>query len=88
MAEPDTESGAAVGGERLLVFVAEEHRYAIAIEAVKEIVPARAATRLPGAPPHVAGLINLRGRLVTVTDLAVQLGSPLRRPAEQLVEKW
>ena len=61
--------------ERLLVFAAEGHRYGFVIEAVKEIVPYRAATRFSGAPAHVVGLINLRGRLVTVTDLAVQLGS-------------
>jgi purine-binding chemotaxis protein CheW len=75
MAEPDIEPGTASIGEQLLVFVAEGHRYAVAIEAVQEIVPYRVATRLPGAPSHVVGLINLRGRLVTVTDLAVQLGS-------------
>ena len=75
MAEPGTEADAEAAGERLLVFAAEGHRYAVAIEAVKEIVPYRVATRLPGAPAHVVGLINLRGRLVTVTDLAVQLGS-------------
>jgi purine-binding chemotaxis protein CheW len=43
------------------------------LEAVKEIVPARPATRLPGAPEWVRGLINLRGTLVTVVDLAVRL---------------
>jgi purine-binding chemotaxis protein CheW len=75
MAEPDTQPGVEADGERLLVFTADGRRYAVAIEAVKEIVPYRVATRLPGAPAHVLGLINLRGRLVTVTDLAVQLGS-------------
>jgi len=45
------------------------------LEAVREIVPARAATRLPGAPEWVRGLINLRGSLVTVVDLAVRFGS-------------
>ncbi len=45
------------------------------LEAVREIVPARAATRLPGAPEWVRGLINLRGTLVTVVDLAVRFGS-------------
>ena len=75
MAEPDTDSDAESSSERLLVFAAEGHRYGFVLESVKEIVPYRAATRLPGAPAHVVGLINLRGRLVTVTDLAVQLGS-------------
>jgi purine-binding chemotaxis protein CheW len=61
-------------GPRLLVFVAAGTRYGCGLEAVREIIPFRAATRLPGAPPYVVGLINLRGRLVTVSNLAVQLG--------------
>ena len=50
-------------------------RYACALDAVREIVPLGTAARLPGAPPPVVGLINLRGRLVTVIDLAAQLGA-------------
>lgn len=48
------------------------------LDAVREIVPARAATRLPGAPEWVRGLINLRGTLVTVVDLAARFGSAER----------
>jgi chemotaxis signal transduction protein len=49
------------------------------IDAVREIVPQRRATRLPGAPPAIQGLINLRGTIVTVLDLALWLGG--ERPA-------
>ena len=49
-------------------------RYGCPIDAVREIIPYRAATRLPGAPAHVVGLINLRGRLVAVSDFAVHVG--------------
>jgi purine-binding chemotaxis protein CheW len=49
------------------------------IGAVREIVPQRRATRLPGAPPAVQGLINLRGTIVTVIDLQLWLGG--ERPA-------
>ena len=47
--------------------------YGCDIGAVREIVPIRHATRLPGAPPYVRGLINLRGAIVTVIDLAARL---------------
>jgi purine-binding chemotaxis protein CheW len=47
--------------------------YGCDIAAVREIVPVRRATRLPGAPPYVSGLINLRGAIVTVIDLAARL---------------
>jgi purine-binding chemotaxis protein CheW len=42
---------------------------------VQEIIPQRPATRLPGAPRFVRGLINIRGTIVTVLDLAVRLGA-------------
>lgn len=46
--------------------------------AVREIVGILPATRLPGAPPHVAGVVNLRGQLLTVVDLRRRLtGTPV-----------
>lgn len=63
------------GEARLLVFDAEGRRYACTLASVREIVPFRTPTRLPGAPSSVLGLINLRGRLVTIVDLAAQLGT-------------
>jgi purine-binding chemotaxis protein CheW len=47
--------------------------YGCDIGKVREIVPVRRATRLPGAPSYVSGLINLRGAIVTVIDLAARL---------------
>jgi len=38
-------------------------------------------TRLPGAPPFVRGLINMRGTIVTVLDLGQRL-DPARQPIE------
>ena len=48
--------------------------YGCDIGAVREIVPLRRTTRLPGAPAYVRGLVNLRGAIVTVIDLAARLG--------------
>jgi len=48
--------------------------YGCDIARVREIIPARTPTRLPGAPACVTGLINLRGTVVTVVDLGLQLG--------------
>lgn len=36
----------------------------------------RAATRLPGAPDWIRGLVNLRGALITVADLSARFGTP------------
>ena len=63
-----------------MVFRLAAGTYGIELDAVREIIPYRGATRLPGAPPHVAGLVNVRGALVTVIDLGALLeGSPSAR---------
>ena len=59
---------------RYLVFVAGGRRCACPLEVVREIVPMRSATRLPGAPHWVCGIVNLRGALVTVADLSERFG--------------
>jgi len=61
------------GSLRLLLFAVAGTVYGCDIGAVREIVPLRRTTRLPGAPSHVRGLINLRGAIITVIDLAVRL---------------
>lgn len=58
---------------RVLVFTVAGRTRCCDIEAVREIVPITPTTRLPGAPPYVRGLINLRGSLVTVVDAALCL---------------
>lgn len=48
--------------------------YALDQALVREIVPARHITRLPGAPAAVRGILNVRGTLITVVDLASRFG--------------
>ena len=80
------ESTAEFEGHRYLVFGVAGQLCACDLEAVKEIVPGRVSTRLPGAPTWVRGLINLRGSLVTVLDLALRLGaSDTPRDAGQVI---
>lgn len=40
---------------------------------VREILPPSPATRLPGAPSWVRGLVNVRGTVITVIDLVARL---------------
>ena len=56
--------------------------YGCDIDDIREIVPFRRATRLPGAPDYVQGLINLRGTIVTVLDLGARLDSSHARVAD------
>ena len=67
------------GGRRTLLFRVGDTIYGCEIDDIREIVPYRQATRLPGAPTYVTGLINLRGTIVTVLDLGVRL-EPTRTP--------
>lgn len=64
---------------RTLLFRVADRVFGCEIESVREIIPYRRATRLPGAPAHVQGLINLRGTIVTVLDLGMRL-DPARAP--------
>lgn len=61
--------GAEADAEQLLTFVVDGARYGCRLAAVREIFVARAVTRLPGAPAHVLGLLNVRGALLTVLDV-------------------
>jgi purine-binding chemotaxis protein CheW len=61
------------GARRTLLFRVGSAVYGCDIDDIREIVPYRQATRLPGAPAYVAGLINLRGTIVTVLDLGARL---------------
>jgi purine-binding chemotaxis protein CheW len=57
-----------------MIVVAGGERRGIDLDAVREVATPRAYTPLPGAPACVLGLANLRGRIVTVVDLAAALG--------------
>lgn len=68
------ESATEFQGRRLLRFRAAGTACACDLGAVQEIVRGRPIARLPGAPPWVCGIMNLRGTLLTVVDLSVRLG--------------
>ncbi|HXL05899.1 MAG TPA: chemotaxis protein CheW [Gemmatimonadales bacterium] len=56
------------GVVRLLLFRVGALVCAAEAERVREILPRLVPTRIPGAPPVVAGLVNVRGTLVTVVE--------------------
>ena len=55
--------------------------YGSEVSDTREVIPQRPMTRVPGAPPFVRGLINIRGTIVTVLDLAMRLDAT-RAPTE------
>ncbi len=64
------------GTVRLLVFRVGTLACAAEAATVREILPRFEPTRIPGAPALVAGLVNVRGSLVTVVDGWRALGQP------------
>ena len=65
---------------RLLVFRVGTLVCAVDVDQVREILPRLPTTRIPGAPPVVAGLVNVRGTLVTVVEGWRALGLPPPSP--------
>lgn len=55
---------------QLLVFRVHGEECAVALTDAREIIPAGTLTPVPAAPPSIRGMVNIRGRVVTVVDLA------------------
>ncbi len=72
MTSPDTSADAS----QFLSFSIGSEQFAIGVLYVKEIIEYGTLTRVPGMPPSIAGVINLRGGVVPVVDLAVRFGLP------------
>ncbi|HEU4559297.1 MAG TPA: chemotaxis protein CheW [Longimicrobium sp.] len=70
-----TATEAAEAGQYLTFRLAGEE-YAVEILQAREILRYEEVTRVPTAPPSIRGVLNLRGRVVPVVDLAVKLGLP------------
>lgn len=71
------------GLARLLVFRVGNLACAAEVDQVREILPRLPTTRIPGAPPVVAGLVNVRGTLVTVVEGWRALGQTPPTPASE-----
>ena len=80
------------GTGKLLHFAAGDRRFALPVAAIAEIRELQSITPVPGTPEAIAGLADIRGRVVTLLDLgrifglepdprsallAVQLAEPL-----------
>jgi purine-binding chemotaxis protein CheW len=59
-----------------LTFLVGDVEYGVGILRAKEIIEYVPITTVPNAPEFVRGVINLRGRVVAVVDLAVRFGRP------------
>ena len=66
-----------------LTFLLGGEEYAVAIGQLREILKAPAITEVPRAPPHVLGVIMVRGEVIAVFDPRRRLGLPAVAPSRQ-----
>ena len=59
-----------------LTFYVAGEEYAVTILKVTEIIECVSLTHVPGTPSWIRGVLNLRGAVVPVVDLAVKFGLP------------
>jgi purine-binding chemotaxis protein CheW len=62
---------------RHVIFRAADQRFGLPLAAAGQVVPPpRQYTRIPRSPPEALGVMNVRGRIVTVVDFARLLALP------------
>src|SRR6266849_2055648 len=62
--------------DQFLTFFLAEEEYAISVLKVTEIIECGELTKVPATPAWIRGVINLRGAVVPVVDLAIKFGLP------------
>lgn len=71
----------------ILTFELDGQRYAFPADKIIQVVQMVAVSPLPGAPPVVEGVVNVRGKVVPVFDLRGRFGLPARPvdPGQHLI---
>ena len=76
-AETETEEvavGTIAGAEDFVTMTISNQLFGIPVLSVQDVLGPQKITRIPLAPPEVAGALNLRGRIVTAIDVRRRLG--------------
>src|SRR4029077_21224653 len=67
-----TANSDAPGSQQVLTFVLGSETYGVDILRVQEIRGWSTVTKIPHAPPHVLGVLNLRGSIVPIVDMRMK----------------
>jgi purine-binding chemotaxis protein CheW len=78
----ETETNAINGTMNALTVRLEDELFAVEASRVREILELVPITEVPSAPAFAGGLINVRGRVVPLTDLRVMFGMARPEPDE------
>ncbi|PKM87407.1 MAG: chemotaxis protein CheW [Firmicutes bacterium HGW-Firmicutes-12] len=71
--------------EQVVVFKLGQEEYALPISEVREIINYSGLTKIPNAPLYMEGIINLRGSIVPVINLASRFDRPFTLGVEPKV---
>lgn len=75
----------AAASRELISFLIGTQEFCVDIMSVREIRGWTPATPLPHSPSYVRGVINLRGAVLSIVDLAARLGFPPTEPSARAV---
>ncbi len=73
--------------KQLVAFLISGKGYAIEVSWVKEMLPLPKITPIPGVPSFILGAVNVRGNIVTLTDLEefLEIGKLKEKKEEQKI---
>lgn len=71
-----TASQADARAGKYLTFDLADEQFGIRVLKVREIMGLQEITAVPQTPPHMKGVINLRGKIIPVVDLRLKFGLP------------
>lgn len=66
----------AISSRDLLTIMIDDQIFGIPVLQVQDVLGPQKTTRVPLAPPAIAGSLNLRGRIVTAINMRACLGMP------------
>ena len=74
--ELNQQIGLTADGSQFLTFTLGDELYGVDILRVQEIKGYTTVTKIPNTPPHIKGVLNLRGTIVPIIELRTKFGMP------------
>jgi purine-binding chemotaxis protein CheW len=74
--ELNQQIGLTTDGSQFLTFQLGDELYGVDILRVQEIKGYTTVTKIPNTPPHIKGVLNLRGTIVPIVELRTKFGMP------------
>ena len=68
---------------KYLTFALAQEEYGVPVLKVREIIKMMDITGVPQVPPHVKGVINLRGKVIPIVDLRLKFNLPTQDYTER-----